>query len=261
MLRKIDFSTAVLSLESRLYTDLPSLKFALQLKDRAEYRQEGSFLAITFSPRMILYDAADYGYARAIHLLSGATAERLLPYMEELSPGKHILKSSSPLESMIPEFFSPLSKASFRSYTAPPGCTGKLSSSLSVRPRCPDGFDELLHAVHYKRDDIDALLKGAGQFLFIKRDEEPAACCVIYRNYGEIWEIGALSVAPALRRQGLGKEIVNHAIALLSGENRFIRYQMNEKNTPSRELAEAVGLTPFMMYHHTEITISERRKG
>jgi GNAT superfamily N-acetyltransferase len=65
-----------------------------------------------------------------------------------------------------------------------------------------------------------------------------------------IWEIGGLFTAPKLRRQGLGRQVVESALAELADRGLRPRYQVQEDNHASHLLAEAVGLCLFVTVEH-----------
>ncbi len=253
-MKEISPRSALAILHGRRFADLPSLKFALMLGDRARYLAAGPLVVVTFPPDRLVWDGSDYGYARAVHLISGIDREGLEGYLCGLPPGKHIIKGSSLEETDLPPALSPRRITGFISLTAPEGVTGAPSCHVMASRRPSEDFAPLLEEVHYTPAEAAELMGENGVFLALRVGNAPAACGLIYHNYGEIWEIGALAVAPPFRRRGLGRELVSHALSRLTGEKLFVRYQMNEDNAPSLNLALSLGLKPFMRYSHFEIT-------
>jgi ribosomal protein S18 acetylase RimI-like enzyme len=78
----------------------------------------------------------------------------------------------------------------------------------------------------------------------------PVSTCYVYPNYGRIWEIGALTTAPACRRRGLARAVVSAVYHVLGCEGLTARYQADETNSASIRLAESIGLRRFLVNSH-----------
>jgi len=79
---------------------------------------------------------------------------------------------------------------------------------------------------------------------------DPLATCLVFKNYGQIWEIGGVYTDPACRRQGLAKRVVSTAINTLLNQGKIPRYQVVETNEASLRLAENLGLERFVTTEH-----------
>ena len=167
MFEEISCGQALEQLHESRMADLPALKFSLQLRDRARYLRSGSLLIVTFPPDRILYDAADYGYAKAIHLING-NGNSLEEYLDTLPPGKHILKSSRITEGEIDPLYRPVPKARFLSFTAPGDFQGVPSSRIDSSPDALEEFRPILKEVHYTPDEIDRLIRTKGAVSFFE---------------------------------------------------------------------------------------------
>jgi GNAT superfamily N-acetyltransferase len=78
----------------------------------------------------------------------------------------------------------------------------------------------------------------------------PQSTCMIFKNFGPVWEIGGVYTDPANRRQGLGRRVVARAVQELLESGRIPRYQVKESNLASRALAEGLGMRPFVYTEH-----------
>ncbi len=79
---------------------------------------------------------------------------------------------------------------------------------------------------------------------------ETRAACFAFENFGPVWEVGGVVTPPAHRRRGLGARVVRAALGELARRGLAPRYQVEESNTASIALAQAVGLVPFLTIVH-----------
>ena len=79
---------------------------------------------------------------------------------------------------------------------------------------------------------------------------DAASACLVYENWGPVWEVGGVVTVPAHRRKGLGARVVRAALAELAQRGLKPRYQVEETNTASIALAQSVGLAPFLTITH-----------
>ena len=77
-----------------------------------------------------------------------------------------------------------------------------------------------------------------------------ASVCLVYENWGPVWEVGGVVTAPEHRRKGLGARVVRTALATLGKRGLKPRYQVEEHNAASIALARSVGLMPFVTITH-----------
>jgi predicted GNAT family acetyltransferase len=79
---------------------------------------------------------------------------------------------------------------------------------------------------------------------------DTASVCLVYENWGPVWEVGGVVTAPEHRRKGLGARVVRTALATLGERGLTPRYQVEEHNAASTALARSVGLAPFVTITH-----------
>jgi len=120
----------------------------------------------------------------------------------------------------------------------------------SVGVRATQAFDlpvlARLHeeclAADWSREDIASLLAMPGAFgLIAIRDAAPIGFLIARAAAGEA-EIIALGVLPAARRRGVGRMLLDAALAQVAGEGaERIFLEVAEENAPARGLYEAAG--------------------
>lgn len=109
----------------------------------------------------------------------------------------------------------------------------------------------LFAAQGHEPDDLDHYFReGVGRVFTRYVDEEPVAACFTYQNFEQIHEIGGVFTLPTERRKGYAKQVVSAALASLHARSLVPRYQVHEANRASIRLAEAIGLTPFVLTEH-----------
>jgi GNAT superfamily N-acetyltransferase len=100
---------------------------------------------------------------------------------------------------------------------------------------------------------VDELKKyfaeGAMAFTLYEQDE-PLCSCMIYQNFGDVWEIGGLNTVERARRKGYARQVVNAALKEILNRGWIPRYQAQETNLASLRLAESLGMTVCLRFEH-----------
>ncbi len=103
----------------------------------------------------------------------------------------------------------------------------------------------------YKATEMKALFASNQAVSFsLFADGRPISTCFVYRNFANVWEIGAVQTVKAYQRRGYARRIVGTALHYLQQRNLHSRYQVQEDNHASIALAEQVGLTRFLVAEH-----------
>lgn len=75
---------------------------------------------------------------------------------------------------------------------------------------------------------------------------EPVALLLCNDTGGHTWDIAYLGVAPEFRGQGLGRDLVNHALFEAKAEDILtVTLTVDERNHPARELYRKTGFEPY----------------
>lgn len=103
----------------------------------------------------------------------------------------------------------------------------------------------------YERDEVERYFRaGSAFYCAIYENGEPVAACMAFENYGSIWEIAGLYTIERTRRQGLARDVVTTALSTLIKNGYIPRYQMDEGNIASKQLALDLGLSLFLTTEH-----------
>jgi len=102
----------------------------------------------------------------------------------------------------------------------------------------------------HERRWIESMLANGRAFACVLEQDTTASVCLVYENWGPVWEVGGVVTAPEHRRKGLGARVVRTALAELGKRGLKPRYQVEENNAASIALARSVGLAPFLTMTH-----------
>ena len=103
----------------------------------------------------------------------------------------------------------------------------------------------------HERSWVNSMLANGRAFAcMLEQGSDTVSVCLVYENWGPVWDVGGVVTAPAHRRKGLGARVVRTALAELNERALKPRYQVEEHNAASISLARSVGLTPFVTITH-----------
>jgi GNAT superfamily N-acetyltransferase len=158
-------------------------------------------------------------------------------------------------------------KTAYISYTAPTSTKSKWGhhDHVDVSRQWDARLMPLYAQNSYTPEEVtgyfasDVIADHAWNFA-IFADNEPVCACLAYKNYKNVWEIGALYTLPDYRRQGLAQQVVETAVSTLLAYNLIPRYQIREDNEASYQLAEKLNLERFLTtthyFHHVQTPVA-----
>ena len=168
-----------------------------------------------------------------------------------------IFKFTSAADSDVFKQHLPLQRyTGFLNYTCAADRLFTPSKDVVISKQLDKRLLPLFHQNGYQSTEIETYFAmGKIMSFTIFENGEPVSTCLAYENYGPVWEIGMVYTAEAARRKGYGRVVVETAVSTLLKHKHIPRYQMDEKNLPSKALAERIGLQWFMttehyLYHH-----------
>ncbi|HLG46077.1 MAG TPA: GNAT family N-acetyltransferase [Reyranella sp.] len=145
--------------------------------------------------------------------------------------------------------FSVVRRTAFVSFTADSAAAADAEVRLTTRPG--ETAFRLFESQGHERSWVEAMLAGDRAFACVlERAGDTASVCLVYENWGPVWEVGGVVTAPDYRRKGLGARVVRTALAELGRRGLKPRYQVEEHNVASIALARSVGLAPFLTIAH-----------
>lgn len=160
----------------------------------------------------------------------------------------------APTRSVISLDFELQRKTAYISYTGI--CSTERISDLSpaANVRMTGHLDarclSLYAANGYSEQEVADYFDRGAFAATIYAQDTPLSTCFCFPNYGDVWEIAGVHTVEGYRRQGLARCVVEAAVHELLKRGLVPRYQVREDNLPSIRLAEAVGLTRFLITEH-----------
>jgi predicted GNAT family acetyltransferase len=102
----------------------------------------------------------------------------------------------------------------------------------------------------YSPSEVDQHFNEGARSLTLYEFQEPICTCFVFHNFETIWEIGGVHTLEPARRKGYGRKVVQKAVNLLLDQGCIPRYQVDETNTPSVQLAESIGMKSGLRFEH-----------
>jgi RimJ/RimL family protein N-acetyltransferase len=232
------------------FENLSLLKHIEKLKEKGIYftNDQMTCFGITFKPEATVYDSIDYpGYA-SISIVNSENDIQLFDFIDTLPLGKNIIKINRELES---EKFKKMNH--FLSLTCSNAFYVENKKSIKSQNFVTDRFSALLENVQYTAQDVNEILLKIGKIFYIEENSIPISCCIIYKNYENIWEVGAVSTDPLHQGKGYAQKVVSKATAHILKNNHIPRYHVNKNNKKSLSLAIKINYEKFLEIIHYEI--------
>jgi GNAT superfamily N-acetyltransferase len=145
--------------------------------------------------------------------------------------------------------FSVERRTAFVSFTS--GAAAEPDAEVRVTATPGDAGFRMFETQGHEQAWVRSMLEGGRAFACVLEEgSDTASVCLVYENWGPVWEVGGVVTTPTCRRKGLGGRVVRTALAELARRGLKPRYQVEEANTASIALARSVGLTPFLTITH-----------
>jgi RimJ/RimL family protein N-acetyltransferase len=199
------------------------------------------------------YDSAVYPKAEFVVYMGCSGDFRLLQeVVSDIPRGKRCVFKVQKCEyrAVLETVFQLQKVREFISYTS------GLDSVLSYSPDVVEGacLEELLFSLWskngYSRHEIQGYFEQGARAYSILESGVPVSTCLVFQNYGRIWEVGAVYTVEQYRDKGYAKKVVKSAISRLMSRELTPRYQVVSENTASIRLAESIGLRKFVVLEH-----------
>jgi GNAT superfamily N-acetyltransferase len=155
-------------------------------------------------------------------------------------------------QSLVSRLLGASRRRSFLSYSTMSDMDEPGSSIGAVREYVTLTSEAMLGFSHngYSGEELAALFQCGASWFGLAVDGHCASQCLIFRNYGHIWEIGGVYTQPEHRHKGYARLVVQAAVRCLRSRDLVPRYQFESNNTASQALAESVGLRHFLTVEH-----------
>lgn len=216
----------------------------------------GAGVLLSYPTQEVFWDVQAYPTSQSILLLTASdpiAAEMLLNTVEENYPAdaRLVFKFT---DTFFKDVFARAFELDFQramsSFTAPPNAHFAPDAEVVIAqtpdPRCVD----LYVKNGYSREEIDSYFADGALSFALYENGEPVCVCMAYANYENIWEIGGLNTVEHARRKGHARRVVQTALYTLAEHGKIPRYAVLDTNTASIQLAESLGLQPFLRLEH-----------
>ncbi|QSF42501.1 GNAT family N-acetyltransferase [Paenibacillus tianjinensis] len=197
------------------------------------------------------FDQKTYPEADVIVLMDYSSTE-VVPAIVERIPreAKLVFKLQQEARIAIQEYFPLHPVRCFYSYSSVPGQSFIPDEAAVLSDQIDERLLPLWYSNGYTQEEIRHYFQDGAFSVALYDGHNPLSTCIIFRNEEQIWEIGAVHTAEAGRRKGLAARVVRTALHHTLQRGYIPRYQVQDTNTASIRLAEAVGLTLAVKLEH-----------
>lgn len=102
----------------------------------------------------------------------------------------------------------------------------------------------------YAEAEIEYHLSRGGRWFSLRDAGQIVSVCIVFPNFRNVWEIGAVYTDPDFRNRGFGRKVTEAALAFLVQNGHTPRYQFRHDNHASRALAESLNLKRKLTVEH-----------
>ena len=200
------------------------------------------------------YESARYPETQFVVMIAADTEAITEQMLDAIPTGCGLVfKLSNPADrAVVAKRFRLEHSTSFLSYTCTAEATFRASEKVSISTGLDPTLVPLFGRNGYGPDELQHYFSADGAACFGLYDDEgqPLSGCFAYRNYGDVWEIAGVHTPAAARRNGYARQVVETALSTLLANGYIPRYQMDEHNLASKNLAESLGLKLFLVTEH-----------
>ncbi|MGB1253667.1 MAG: GNAT family N-acetyltransferase [Candidatus Promineifilaceae bacterium] len=141
-------------------------------------------------------------------------------------------------------------KRAFLSYTTSHPASYSADPQVLTQSEYDPRLQPLFQMNNYDSAEIKHYLADDAQTFAVFEQDRPLSVGMIFRNFGNVWEVGGLRTQKSAQRRGYSSAVVRTAIAAIGQLQGDLRYQFHEDNHASRRLAESLGLHRFLTVTH-----------
>ena len=206
---------------------------------------------ITLPATAFSYDLHTYPEVDWIAFLVSDSAEIATQLLNHLPNGNIVFKLIADHDAAaIRTRFEIKRKRAFLSYTTDEPSMFSADRRVQISQTYDPRLQPLFQMNDYDSAEIKRYLADGAQTFAIFDNDAPLSVGIIFRNFGNVWEIGGLRTRDVAKRRGLSAAITRTAIAAIGQLGGQLRYQLHESNVASRKLAESLGLHLFLTVTH-----------
>lgn len=210
----------------------------------------GSAMLVALDVSASAYDRQAYPGAAIAAVISSDAAELTAALLQHLPRDVGIVfKLSRDADlAAVAAHFPVIRRTAFVSFTSTAGYAADPGVLVTSQPG--DAAFELFEDQGHERSWLEPMLRSGSAFACVLGGRETASACIAFENHGSVWEVGGVVTALSQRRKGFAARVVRTALAELAARRLTPRYQVEEHNKDSLQLAQAIGLVPFLTIVH-----------
>lgn len=227
--------------------------YGKRLQCRLVEKEAGWGILISLPTALSAFDLRIYPDAESIILVAGTDLNAIAELVRELPSDRNFVfkVQREAYKNVIAQSIRLNRARAFYTYT----CSEPIRYSSCEKVVEGDRLDArnvpLWLANGYSHQELIHLFNaGARSYTIYDRDESAVSTCIVFRNYGRIWEVGAVHTAESDRGKGYAKIVCSAAINSLLDKGLLPRYQVEHHNEPSIRLAKSLGLTLAVTLEH-----------
>jgi hypothetical protein len=249
------YTRALEHLNKDVLRHLSTLKYLSLYRDHADVKlleDSGSWAVMAKFPTSILsFDTVTYPSVRTAVFLNGTSNSLKHRLLSELTPDNYLLRLNENID--LSEYRSRYKISTgnvYISYT----CSNldKTSGNTEIPPNpeiTPEAID-LFGRNDYTFNDLTGYFQQGAQWFGLTAHGQLVSACFIYQNYGLVWEIAGVHTIESERQHGYATIVVRSALSYLLGKGLIPRYDTNQQNSASHNLAHRLHLTEFLTIRH-----------
>jgi hypothetical protein len=249
------YGKAIKYLNSDVLKHLPTLKYLSLYRAYAEINlveDSGDWAVMVSFPTSILsYDTATYPKARRAVFLNGISESLKHDLLATLTPDNYLLRLNEDLDlSRYSDRFAVSAGNVYISFSGSAIPNSSIEVTISPNPEIGSEAVELIAHNGYTSNDLAGYFGNGAQWFGLMANEHLASACFVYQNYGNIWEIAGVHTIETERKHGYATTVVCSALAFLLQRGLVPRYDTNQKNLISINLARRLGMKEFLTIKH-----------
>jgi len=249
------YTKALEHLNEDVLKNLSTLKYLTLYHNHAEVHlveDAWDWAALSVFPTAILsYDTSTYPTARQALFLNGSSKTLKHGLLAALKPDHFLLRLNEDLDlSRYQEKYKVSPGHSYISFSGFSSGTASGQARITPQDKLTPEAVAFFGRNGYTPDDLKKYYRQGAQWFGHTIDGKLVSACFVFPNYNGIWEIAGVHTLEEYRRRGFAVTVVQAALLYLLGRGLTPRYEAEQDNTASIELARCLKMKEFLTIRH-----------
>jgi GNAT acetyltransferase len=242
-------------LKSDIFKHLSTLKYLSEYRDEAEIKLMEAYphwaLLVSIPTKILNYDTVTYPNANRAIFINGTSDNLKHELLNTLPADNYLLRINEKLDlSFLQKQYKVLKGNVFTSYSCSTVENRFLDFLVSGNPIVTDEAINIIIKNDYTEFEVRKYFNNGALWFGLINDNKIKSICFVYQNYGNIWEVAGVRTLETERNKGYARIVVKSAVKHLLGRNMIPRYNVNDLNINSVNLALNLGMKPFLTIEH-----------